>query len=66
VVLGGWVLQNRWFYGFGGVQAYLAEEDLTTAAEATVDKKAKGGPNGSMEVFEEVASELAPNFPPQP
>jgi len=66
VVLGGWVLQNPLFYGFGGVQAYLPEKDLAIAAEATVEKKATGGVNGGMEVFEEVATELEPNHPPQP
>jgi hypothetical protein len=64
VVLGGWVLQNPLFNGFGGVQAYLPEKDLAIAAEATADKKAKVGVNGGMEVFKEVASERA--GPPAP
>jgi hypothetical protein len=48
------------------VQAYLPEKDLAISAEVTVEKKAKGGVNGGMEVFEEVATELEPNHPPQP
>ena len=65
-VLGGWVLQNPLFYGFGGVQAYLPEEDLAIAAEATVDEDAEGGVNGGMMIFQEIAADLAPDHPPQP
>ncbi len=42
MVLGGWVVQNPLFYGYGGVQAYLPSKDLAIAAEATVEKEAKG------------------------
>jgi D-alanyl-D-alanine carboxypeptidase len=66
VVLGGWVLQNPLFFGFGGVQAYLPSEDLAIAAEATVDEDAEGRLNGGMKVFEEIAAALAPDHPPQP
>jgi D-alanyl-D-alanine carboxypeptidase len=66
VVLGGWVLQNPAFFGYGGVQACLPSEDLAITTEATVDKDAEVGINGGMMVFEEIASELAPGHPPQP
>lgn len=65
-MMGGWVLQNPLFYGYGGVQAYLPSEDMAIAVEATVNKQAEGGINGGMKVFEGVAAELAPNHPPQP
>jgi hypothetical protein len=48
------------------VQAYLPSKDLAIAASATLEKEAKVGVNGGQEVFEEVASELAPNHPPKP
>jgi hypothetical protein len=66
VVLGGWVLQNPTFFGYGGVQAYLPEKDLTIAAEATLEEDGEVGLNGGMMVFEEIAAELAPGHPPQP
>ena len=66
VVLGGWVLQNPEFFGYGGVQAYLPSEDLAIAAEATLDEDAEVGLNGGQKVFEEIASVLAPDHPPQP
>jgi D-alanyl-D-alanine carboxypeptidase len=66
VVLGGWVLQNPAFFGYGGVQAYLPKEDLAIATEATLDEDAEVGLNGGMMVFEEVAGVLAPGHPPQP
>jgi D-alanyl-D-alanine carboxypeptidase len=66
VVLGGWVLQNPAFFGYGGVQAYLPSASLSIATEATVDKDAEVGINGGMMVFEEIASELAPGHSPSP
>ena len=66
VVLGGWVLQNPSFFGYGAVQAYLPSEDLGIAASATLDEDAEVGLNGGQKVFEEIAAELAPDNPPQP
>jgi D-alanyl-D-alanine carboxypeptidase len=66
VVLGGWVLQNPQFSGYGAVQAYLPSEDLAIAAAATQTEDAEEGLNGGMKVFEEIASVLAPDHPPQP
>jgi hypothetical protein len=48
------------------VQAYLPEKSLAIAAGATVAKDAKRSVNGGMEVFEEIAPELAPGYPPKP
>ena len=66
VVLGGWVLQNPQFSGYGAVQAYLPSEDLAIATAATLDENAADGLNGGMEVFKEIAAVLAPDNPPQP
>jgi hypothetical protein len=66
VVLGGWVLQNPEFYGYGAVQAYLPSEDLAIATAGTLTEEAEDGTNGGMKVFEEIAAELAPDHPPQP
>jgi CubicO group peptidase (beta-lactamase class C family) len=66
VVLGGWVLQNPQFSGYGAVQAYLPSEDLAIAAAATQEEDAEEGLNGGMEVFKEIAAVLAPDHPPQP
>jgi D-alanyl-D-alanine carboxypeptidase len=66
VVLGGWVLQNPSFFGWGGVQAYLPSEDLAIAASATLDEDAEVGLNGGQKVFEEIASVLTPDHPPSP
>jgi D-alanyl-D-alanine carboxypeptidase len=66
VVLGGWVLQNPLFYGYGAVQAYLPSEDLAIATAGTLTEEAEDGTNGGMKVFEEIAAELAPDHPPQP
>jgi CubicO group peptidase (beta-lactamase class C family) len=66
VVLGGWVLQNPSFFGWGGVQAYLPSEDLAIAASATLDEDAEVGLNGGQKVFEEIASVLTPDHPPTP
>ena len=65
-VLGGWVLQNPSFFGYGAVQAYLPSEDLAIAASATLGEDAEVGLNGGQKVFEEIAAELAPDNPPQP
>jgi D-alanyl-D-alanine carboxypeptidase len=65
-VIGGWVLQNPSFFGYGGVQAYLPSEDLAIAASATLDEDAEVGLNGGQKVFEEIAAVLAPDNPPQP
>jgi D-alanyl-D-alanine carboxypeptidase len=65
-IVGGWVLQNPSFYGWGALQAYLPEKDLVIAASATLDKEAKVGLNGGQMVFEEIAAELAPSYPPRP
>jgi D-alanyl-D-alanine carboxypeptidase len=64
--VGGWILQNPSFYGWGALQAYLPEKDLAIAASATLEKKAKVGLNGGQMVFEEIAAELAPDYPPHP
>jgi CubicO group peptidase (beta-lactamase class C family) len=66
VVLGGWVLQNPQFSGYGAVQAYLPSEDLAIATAATVEEDAEDGLNGGMEVFKEIAAVLTPDNPPQP
>jgi CubicO group peptidase (beta-lactamase class C family) len=66
VVLGGWVLQNPQFSGYGAVQAYLPSEDLAIAAAATHNEDAPEGLNGGEKVFEAVASVLAPDNPPKP
>src|SRR5215208_1620665 len=34
--VGGWILQNPSFYGWGALQAYLPEKDLAIAASATL------------------------------
>jgi D-alanyl-D-alanine carboxypeptidase len=65
-IVGGWVLQNPSFYGWGALQAYLPEKDLAIAASATLDKEAKVGLNGGQMVFDEIAAELAPDYPPRP
>jgi D-alanyl-D-alanine carboxypeptidase len=65
-VIGGWVLQNPSFFGYGGVQAYLPSEDLAIAASATLDEDAEVGLNGGQKVFEEIASVLTPDHPPTP
>ena len=64
--VGGWILQNPSFYGWGALQAYLPEKDLAIAASATLEKEAKVGLNGGQMVFEEIAAELAPDYPPRP
>jgi D-alanyl-D-alanine carboxypeptidase len=61
--VGGWVLQNPSFYGWGALQAYLPVKDLAIAASATLDKEAKVGLNGGQMVFNEIAAELAPDYP---
>jgi D-alanyl-D-alanine carboxypeptidase len=65
-IVGGWVLQNPSFYGWGALQAYLPEKDLAIVASATLDKEAKVGLNGGQMVFNEIAAELAPDYPPRP
>jgi D-alanyl-D-alanine carboxypeptidase len=62
-IVGGWVMQNPSFYGWGALQAYLPEKDLAIAASATLDKEAKVGLNGGQMVFNEIAAELAPDYP---
>jgi D-alanyl-D-alanine carboxypeptidase len=64
--VGGWILQNPSFYGWGALQAYLPEKDLAIAASATLEKEAKVGLNGGQMVFEEIAAVLAPGHPPKP
>jgi CubicO group peptidase (beta-lactamase class C family) len=64
--VGGWILQNPSFYGWGALQAYLPEKDLAIAASATLEKKANVGLNGGQMVFEEIAAELASDYPPHP
>lgn len=65
-VLGGWVYANPFFNGFGAVQAYLADLDLTIAASATLGEDADVGVNGGDAVFRAVAAVLAPDHPPRP
>ena len=65
-IVGGWILQNPSFYGWGALQAYLPEKDLAIAASATLDKEAKVGLNGGQMVFDEIAAELASEYPPRP
>ena len=65
IMVGGWILQNPSFYGWGALQAYLPEKDLAIAASATLDKEAKVGLNGGQMVFEEIAAVLAPGHPPR-
>ncbi|MCA1729686.1 MAG: D-alanyl-D-alanine carboxypeptidase, partial [Actinobacteria bacterium] len=64
--LGGWVLQNPQFSGYGAEQAYLPSEDLAIAAAATNDEDAEATLNGAQKVFEEIAAVLTPDNPPQP
>jgi D-alanyl-D-alanine carboxypeptidase len=66
VVLGGWVLQDPQFSGYGAVQAYLPSEDLAIAAAATHNEDVEEGLNGGKEVFDEIASVVAPDHPPKP
>jgi CubicO group peptidase (beta-lactamase class C family) len=66
IVVGGWVLLNPSFFGYGAIQAYLPSEDLAIAASATLDEDAEVGLNGGQKVFEEIAAVLAPDNPPQP
>jgi D-alanyl-D-alanine carboxypeptidase len=65
-IIGGWILQNPSFSGWGALQAYLPEKDLAIAASATLKEEAKVGLNGGEMVFHEIAAELAPNYPPHP
>ena len=65
-IVGGWILQNPSFYGWGAMQAYLPEKDLAIAASATLDEEAEVGLNGGQMVFDEIAAELAPDYPPRP
>jgi D-alanyl-D-alanine carboxypeptidase len=65
-IVGGWVVQNPSFYGWGALQAYLPEKDLTIATSATLEKEAKVGLNGGEMVFNEIAAVLAPGHPPKP
>jgi D-alanyl-D-alanine carboxypeptidase len=65
-MVGGWILQNPSFSGWGALQAYLPEKDLAIAASATLDKEAKVGLNGGQMVFNEIVAELAPDYPPRP
>ena len=65
-VVGGWILQNPSFYGWGALQAYLPEEDLAIATSATLEEGAEVGLNGGQMVFEEIAAVLAPDHPPKP
>jgi len=64
-MVGGWILQNPSFYGWGALQGYLPEKDLAIAASATLEKEAKVGLNGGQMVFEEIAAVLAPGHPPR-
>ena len=65
-IVGGWIVQNPSFYGWGALQAYLPEKDLAIAASATLDKEAKVGLNGGQMVFNEIAARLAPDHPLPP
>ena len=65
-MVGGWILQNPSFSGWGALQAYLPEKDLAIAASATLGKEAKVGLNGGQMVFDEIAAVLAPDHPPKP
>jgi D-alanyl-D-alanine carboxypeptidase len=65
-IVGGWVVQNPSFYGWGALQAYLPEKDLAIAASATLEKEAEVGLNGGQMVFNEIAAELAPDYPLPP
>ena len=66
IVVGGWVLLNPSFFGYGAIQAYLPSEGLAIAASATLDEDAEVGLNGGQKVFEEIAAVLAPDDLPQP
>jgi D-alanyl-D-alanine carboxypeptidase len=65
-IVGGWILQVPSFHGFGALQAYLPEKDLAIAASGTLKEEAKVGLNGGQMVFNEIAAELAPDYPPRP
>jgi D-alanyl-D-alanine carboxypeptidase len=65
-IVGGWVLQNPSFFGWGALQAYLPEKDLAIAASATLDREAEVGLNGGQMVFDEIAAVLAPDHPLPP
>src|SRR5215211_6423249 len=49
--VGGWIVQNPSFYGWGALQAYLPEKDLAIAASATLEREDKVGLNGGQMVF---------------
>ena len=65
-IVGGWIVQNPSFFGWGALQAYLPEKDLAIAASATLDKEAEVGLNGGEMVFDEIAAVLAPDYPLPP
>jgi D-alanyl-D-alanine carboxypeptidase len=65
-IVGGWIVQNPSFYGWGALQAYLPEKDLAIAASATLEKEAEVGLNGGQMVFNEIAAVLAPDYPLPP
>ena len=49
-----------------GRQREKALMDLAIAASATLDEDAEVGLNGGQKVFEEIATVLAPDYPPHP
>lgn len=65
VVLGGWILQNPFFNGYYAVQAYLPAKKLSIAVVATGTPEAGGG-HLAMDLFQRIATRLAPHHPPTP
>jgi CubicO group peptidase (beta-lactamase class C family) len=65
VVLGGWVLQNPSFAGYGATQAYLPSKDLAIAVSATKKNKADLDANLGFGLFQQIATMLAPGSPPR-
>ena len=66
MIVGGWILQNPSFYGWGALQAYLPEKDLAIAASATLEKEAKVGLNGGQMVFERDRRRAGTGLPASP
>lgn len=69
VLRGDWLTQNPLFHGFGGMAAYLADQDLAIAVAATYDEEAFGAdtgepaPNLAVTLFDAVAGVVAPEDP---
>ena len=69
ILNGDWLAQNPLFHGFGGMAAYLPEQDLVISVAATYGEDAfdpaTGNPNGNLAVSisRAVAEVVAPDSP---